>query len=115
MAKKIEVLEDVLKLDGTRYNREVSVGGNEWSTFNHKGCFAFSKIIGDVEVVTVMNIGDEEVVASVTVDKHLSPVGTKMKDIIGTPKHYAVEEAGGRHYVNLTVKPGYVATLKKTK
>ncbi len=115
MAKKIEVLDDVLKLEGVRYNREVSVGGNEWSVFNDKGFLAFSKITGEEEVITVMNIGDEEVAASVTVDKNLSPVGTKLKDSIGTPKNYAVEETNGRNYINLTIKPGYVATLKKSR
>lgn len=114
MVKKIEFLSEIVKAEGARYYREVSIDGGFWQILTEAGVFAFSNINGFDETVFVFNFGRNEVTARVTVDKNLSPIGTKFKDVSGAPqKNYVVEESDGRNFVTVTLKPGYAAVLIK--
>jgi len=114
MVKKIDFLSEMVKAEGARYYREVSVDGGFWQVLSDSGILAFSNIAGLDETVFVFNFGKTETTARVTVDKELCPVGTKFKDVSGAPqKTYKVEEVDGRNFVTVTLKPGYAAVLVK--
>lgn len=114
MVKKIDFLGDIAKLEGARYYREVTIDGGFWQVLTDSGFLAFSNIAEFDETVFAFNFGKHEVTARITVDKNLSPVGMKFKDVSGTPqKSYTVDEVDGRNFVALTLKPGYGAVLVK--
>jgi len=114
MVKKIDFLSEFVKKEGARYYREVSIDGGFWQVLTDAGVFAFSNINGFDETVFVFNFGRTEVTARVTVDKNLSPVGMKFKDVSSaSQKNYTIEEADGRNFVTVTLKPGYGAVLVK--
>ncbi len=114
MVKKIDFLSEIIKAEGARYYREVSVDGGFWQVLTDAGILAFSNIAGLDETVFVFNFGRVETTARVTVDKNLCPVGAKFKDVSGAPqKTYRVEEENGRNFVTVTLKPGYAAVMVK--
>lgn len=120
MAKKIDTLVEIAKKEdaltkGKRYNREVMINGH-WSTWNaqDKSLLAYSSIWNNEEVIVVMNLeSDDELEGLITVDRNITPAGTKMKDMIGRSKNYSVEENGERNYLNIKLKPNHMAILKK--
>ncbi|HSW61413.1 MAG TPA: hypothetical protein VLJ60_11465, partial [bacterium] len=74
---------------------------------------AYSVIRGDREILVVMNTScAREIENRVTVDRNLSPAGSKLKDIAGKPENYIVEEHDGRNFVTVKLKPNSFAVLK---
>lgn len=114
MTKKIDFLAKELSVTGAQYYREVLIEGH-WKILDHSGnsLLAYSQIDGDEETLVVMNLNSEnEIENSITVDKNLTPAGSKMKDRLGVGKNYIVEEFNGRHFVTLKLKPHHVALLR---
>ena len=119
MAKQLTELTDVLKKEGltdtySQYYREVEYNGR-WRLFDvlEDMLLAYSLISGDKEIVIVINPDcTKEIENRITVDRNLSPVGTKFKDIAGKAKMYFVEETDGRNFVTVKVKPNTFSILK---
>ena len=119
MAKQLTELTDILKKEGltdtySQYYREVEYNGR-WRLFDvlEDMLLAYSLISGDREIVVVVNPDcTKEIENRITVDRNLSPAGTKLKDIAGKAKMYYVEEIDGRNYVTVKVKPNTFSILK---
>jgi hypothetical protein len=120
MAKQITSLTDIIKNEeilqsGCQYYREGEINGR-WRLFDalEEMLIAYSMIHQDQEMVVVLNLNcGKEIENRITVDRNLSPVGSKLKDIAGRHKMYVVEEDGGRNFVNVKLKPNHFAVLKK--
>ncbi len=121
MAKKIATIVDLMKkhevLDkGTQYYREVRVNG-EWCHFNPERptLLAYSKILGDKEMLVVVNCSDKEIENSITVDKFITPENSVLTDIAGGRKKetYLVENGDDRNFVTIKLAPHHVAVLKQ--
>lgn len=119
MAKQLSELTNVLKKEGfgdtySQYFREVEYNGR-WRLFDvlEDMLLAYSLICGDQEIVVVINPDcTKEIQNNITIDRNLSPVGSKLKDIAGKAKMYQVEEIDGRNFVTVKVKPNTFAVLK---
>lgn len=115
MSKELDFLAKELPAKGTQHYREVLIDGY-WRLFDNSDAaslLAYSQIASDEETLVVMNLHPElEIENAITVDKHLSPAGSKMKDKLGAGKNYTIEEFNGRHFVTLKLKPHHVAVLK---
>ena len=120
MAKKINEITEILKKekfskDFTQYYREVEIDGR-WRLFDvlDDMLLAYSVIKDDVELIVVINPNfSKEVQNKVTVDRNLTPVGSKLSDITSKSKKFKVEEFEGRNYVCITLKPNSFIVLKK--
>ncbi len=119
MAKQITSLTDIIKNEeilekGCQYYREGEINGR-WRLFDalENMLLAYSMIHQDREMVVIMNLDcNKEIETRITVDRHLSPAGSKLKDIAGRHKMYTVEEDGGRNYVSVKLKPNTFSVLK---
>jgi type II secretory pathway component GspD/PulD (secretin) len=120
MAVSMKDLVSILKKEGfsgdecCQYYREVEFNGR-WRLFDvlEDMLLAYSVIRGDLEILVVMNTScTEEIENRVTVDRNLSPVGSKLKDIAGRPKNCIVEEHAGRNFVTVKLKPNSFAVLR---
>lgn len=120
MSKQLNDLVEILKKEGfsgdecCQYYREVEFNGR-WRLFDvlEDMLLAYSVIRGDVELLVVMNTScAREIENRVTVDRNLSPAGSKLKDIAGKPKNYIVEEHEGRNFVSVKLKPDSFAVLR---
>ncbi|HSW61222.1 MAG TPA: hypothetical protein VLJ60_10510 [bacterium] len=119
MAKQMNELTDILKKEGfadtgCQYYREVEFNGR-WRLYDvlENMLLAYSMIKENVELVIVINTDcAKEIENRVTVDRNLSPVGRKFKDIAGRAKMYVVEESEGRNFVTVKLKPNTFSVLK---
>ncbi len=119
MAKQITSLTDIIKNEeilakGCQYYREGEINGR-WRLFDplEDMLLAYSMIHQDQEMVVIMNLNcNKEVASRITVDRNLSPAGSKLKDVAGRHKMYIVEEEGGRNFVSVKLKPNTFAVLK---
>ncbi|MGI6393121.1 MAG: hypothetical protein ACOX2F_00050 [bacterium] len=119
MAKQMGSLVEILKKEGffdtgCQYYREVEFNGR-WRLYDvlEDMLLAYSMIKDSVELVVVMNTNcAREIENKVTVDREISPVGSKFKDIAGRAKMYVVEESEGRSFVNIKLKPNTFSILK---
>ena len=120
MTKKISEITEILKKekfakDFTQYYREVEIDGR-WRLFDvlEDMLLAYSVIRENVELLVVINPHcSKEITNKVTVDRNLTPVGSKLADIAGRSKKFKVEEFEGRNYVSVTLKPNSFSILKK--
>lgn len=120
MVKKINEINDILKKEKfsknfTQYYREVEINGR-WRLFDvlDDTLLAYSVIKNDVELIVVINCNcEKEITSKVTVDRNLTPTGSKLSDIAGRSKKHTVEEFEGRNFVNVTLKPNSFSILKK--
>lgn len=121
MAKFMRELVEILKKESfsttcCQYYREVEFNGR-WRLFDvlEEMLFAYSVIKGNLELLVVINTScDKSIENRVTIDRNLSPVGSKLKDIAGKTKDYVVEEHEGRNFVTVKLKPNSFAVLKNT-
>jgi len=119
MAKQITSLTDIIKnedilQDGCQYYREGEINGR-WRLFDalEDMLLAYSMIHQDKEMVVIINLDcRKEIETRITVDRNLTPVGSKMKDIAGRHKMYTVEEDAGRNFVSVKLKPNTLSVLK---
>lgn len=119
MAKQLSELTAVFKKEGltdtySQYFREVEYNGR-WRLFDvlEDMLLAYSLISGERELVVVINPDcSKEIENRITIDRNLSPVGSKLKDIAGKAKMYYVEEIDGRNYISVKLKPNTFAILK---
>jgi len=97
-----------------QYYREVEFN-DRWRLFDvlEEMLLAYSIINEKKELLVVINFNCiKEIKNKVTVDRNLSPAGSKLKDIAGKPKNYIVEEYEGRNFVSVKLKPNSFAVLK---
>jgi hypothetical protein len=121
MAKIIKEITDILKKEKfakefTQYYREVEINGR-WRLFDvlDDTLLAYSVIKSDVELLVVINCNcEKEITNKVTVDRNLTPAGSKLSDIAGRPKKFNVDEFEGRNFVTVTLKPNSFSILKKS-
>lgn len=120
MSKQFIELNKILKREGfsgeecCQYYREVEFNGR-WRLFDvlEDMLLAYSVIRGDMEIIVVMNTSYiREIENRVTVDRSLSPAGSKLKDIAGKSESYIVEEHEGRNFVTVKLKPDSFAVLR---
>jgi hypothetical protein len=119
MAKQMSDLVEILKKEGfadtgCQYYREVEFNGR-WRLYDvlENMLLAYSMIRETVEIVVVINTDcAKEIENRVTVDRNLSPVGSKFKDIAGRAKMYVVEEFEGRNFITVKLKPNTFSVLK---
>jgi len=112
-------LVSILKEEGfsdtnSQYFREVEFNGR-WRLFDvlEDMLLAYSIISESKELLVVLNVNcTKEIENKVTVDRDLSPAGSKLKDISGKAKNYIVEEQEGRNFVSVQLKPNSFAVLK---
>ena len=120
MAKKIIEIKEILKKenfskDFTQYYREVEIDGR-WRLFDvlEDMLLAYSVIKNGVELLVVINPHcSKEIQNKVTIDRDLTPVGSKLSDIAGKSKKLKVEESEGRNYVCVTLESNSFSILKK--
>ncbi|MFA6030586.1 MAG: alpha-amylase family glycosyl hydrolase [Elusimicrobiota bacterium] len=74
-----------------------------WSDPNGPGIFAFSRILGDEEVVVVLNTADAARSAEMWVDAKLTPPGTELVDAMNPGNDYRsyAKDGGSKLYVNI--------------
>lgn len=119
MAKQMVELIEILKKEGfsdtgCQYFREVEFNGR-WRLFDalEDMLLAYSMINENVELLVVLNTHcAKEIENKVTVDRNLSPVGSKLKDVAGRAKNFVVEESDGRNFISIKLKPNSFAVLK---
>lgn len=119
MAKQMNELINILRKEGfsdtgCQYYREVEFNGR-WRLFDvlENMLLAYSMIKENVELLVVINTDCvKEIESKVTVDRNLSPVGKKLKNVAGKSKMYVVEENEGRNFVSVKLKPNSFVVLK---
>ncbi|HSW60692.1 MAG TPA: hypothetical protein VLJ60_07815 [bacterium] len=119
MCEQINELVEIFKKEGFcdtcyQYYREVEFNGR-WRLFNvlEEMLLAYSMIRGNTEILVVINTHcTGEIENRVTVDRNLSPVGSKFKNIAGNPGNYIVEEDDGRNFVTVKLKSNSFVVLK---
>jgi glycosidase len=98
---------------GRQYFRETSVDGQNFTHPTNGQCtLAFSRILDSDEVLVVMNLQASRREDCITVDRHLSAVGTKMTDLLGGTVPVSVQESSGRAYVRVPLAGHQMALLK---
>jgi hypothetical protein len=90
---------------------------NEWCHFNPQRptLLAYSKILGEEEMLVIVNFSDKEIENSITVDKFITPKEAVLEDVAGGRKKntYIVENGDERNFVTVTLLPHHIAVLKK--
>lgn len=116
MDELVEIFEKEIFSDmGCQYYREVEINGR-WRLFDvlEKTLLAYSMLNKKIEILVVINVSCTEAIENkITVDRNLSPVGSKFKDMTAKTKAIAVEESNGRSYLTVKLKPNSFAVLKK--
>lgn len=98
---------------GRQYFRETSEDGNLFAyPTNGKCTLAFSRILDTNEIVVAMNLDTSERKDCVTVDRNLTPPGSKMVDVLNGGPPIGVEESYGRAYVRVRLHSHQMAILK---
>ena len=109
---RIRAQEPALRY-GRQYFREISEDGN---LFGHPATgrctLAFSRILDTVEVVVLLNLDAYERQDCITVDRNLTPPGSKMIDVLNGGPPITVEESYGRAYVRVKLNGHQMAMLK---
>lgn len=119
MAVLMKDLISILKKEGfpgtcCQYYREVEFN-DRWRLFDvlEEMLLAYSIISENTELLVVINSNcTKDIENKVTVDRNLSPAGSKFKDIAGKSKNYIVEEYEGRNFISVKLKPNSFAILK---
>jgi glycosidase len=99
---------------GRQYFREVSTNGVD---FFHPGTgggvLAYSRILDTDEVVVVLNLGASANARLVTVDRHLAPPGTVLRDLLDSDQGSTVIDVNGRCALPVELEPHSVALYRR--
>ncbi len=99
---------------GRQYFREISQDGVEFSyPEDSKSTLAYSRILDTDEVIVAMNLTESRRCDYVTVDKGLSPPGSRLEDLLGQGGPFEVMESKGRACVKVPLDGHGMVILKK--
>ncbi len=109
---RIRAQEPALRY-GRQYFREISEDGNVFGYPATGRCtLAFSRILDTVEVVVLLNLDASKRQDCITVDRNVTPPGSKMIDVLNGGPPITVEESYGRAYVRVKLNGHQMAILK---
>ncbi len=109
---KIRAREPALKY-GRQYFRETSRDGNGFGyPDSGQSTLAFSRVLDTDEVLVAMNLDSSPRQDCITVDRNLTPPGSKLVDMLNGGTPMVVEESSDRAYVRVPLQGHGMAILK---
>jgi glycosidase len=110
---KIRSAESALRY-GRLYFREISEDGNIFYFPGDNNCsLAYSKILDTDEIAIALNITPNTRQDCITVDRHLTPIGSTMVDLLNPERKFNVEDNCGRAFVRVPLGKHQMSILKK--
>ena len=97
---------------GRQYFREISADGTNFGYPGGSGTLSYSRILDTNEVLVVINLAAFPRNDCVTVDSNLTPVDSRMIDLLGGFAPLTVQGSNGRAYVRVPLKEHQIAILK---
>jgi glycosidase len=102
---------------GRAYLRQISGDGENFGEPEHKGAFAFARVLDVTEIVVVANPGLGDATGlCVAVDQQLNPPGWRMRDLLDpqSERRTIEESPDGQAFVRLDLPARGVAVLRLT-
>lgn len=97
---------------GRQYFREISGDGEQFGHPIDGHCtLAYSRILDSEEVLIALNLDHQPRNDWITVDRHLSAPGRKMKNLLSGDEHI-IDTKGGRASVRIAMKPRSITIWK---
>ncbi len=99
---------------GRSYLRPISGDGENFSMPEHRGAFAFARVLDVTEILVVANpsLGDADGLC-VGVDGTLNPPGWHVRDLMHPEDRYPIEQSSnGQAFVRLNLSPRGIAVLR---
>lgn len=99
---------------GRQYFREVSANGVDYFFPGvGEGVLAYSRILDTDEVLVVLNLSSIEKARLVTVDRHLAPPGTALRDMLNPNVGSTVIDVAGRSALPVEIEPHGIAIYRR--
>jgi glycosidase len=99
---------------GRQYFREISANGADFGYPGAgDGVLAYSRILDTDEVVVVLNLAANSNARLVTVDRHLAPPGTELRDLLDPDTRTTVIDIAGRSAIPVEIEPRAIALYRR--